>query len=259
MKQTLGGSLFVFNSISQDYCLSEAVASLKYLCDNVVILDAGSDDGTADMVKSFEDEKTQVILLPNSMWHSQQGREKLSYFTNIAINALDMDWNINLQADEAIHEGCFDTIRKAIEEPNAEGYWVSRINLWGNSQHYLDVPDERKPVGDKIIRLCKTKYQSIDDAQSIHCPNADWKFVDDIKIYHMGFIRNKYIHCKKIKHMLVDVFQMGENDKKVDAMEGVFDPWVHFSKEDVKPIQEPLPVFVQEWAKKRDEINNVII
>ena len=258
-KPTLGGTIFCYNAIKNDYCLSEAVESLKALCDNIVILDAGSTDGTKELVRSFADEKTLTVLCHNNEWESNHGREKLAYFTNKAITYLFTDWHINLQADEVIHENSFDAIRKAIEKPDAEGYWVSRPNLWGDSQHYLDVPDSRKPVGDVIIRLCKTKYKSIGDAQSLHCPLADMSFVDDIRLYHMGFVRNKYVHCEKIRHMLVDVFEMGENDKRVDDMKGVFDPFVMFSRDYLKPIKESFPVFVQEWAVERDKINNFII
>ncbi len=254
MSNTLGGTLFGYNCICNDYCLSEAVASLKALSDEIILLDAGSTDGTAELMQSFADEKTKVICLSNEDWHSQKGREKLSYMTNIAINSLSTDWNFNLQADEVIHETSFDAIREAINSGKADSFWNWRINLWGDSQHYLDVADDRKPVGDYIIRLAKTKYQSVDDAQSIGAQPANAEYVERIKLYHMGFVRNPYIHTKKIKHMLEDVFLMS-NDAKVEAMNGVFNPWgMGFTKDDVKPIPEPLPIFVQEWAKERDKL-----
>ncbi len=255
MSNTLGGTLFAYNAIKHDYCLSEAVASLKACCDEVILLDAGSDDGTKELMQSFADKKTKVVCLPNSAWHSQHGREKLAYFTNVAIGFLSTDWNINLQADEVIHQDSFDAIREAISKPGAESFWNKRIDLYGDSQHYLDVPYNRKPVGTEIIRLAKTKYLSIDDAQSIAAQPADWEFLDRIRIYHCGFIRSKYVHTKKIKHMLVDIFQMG-NDQNVEKMGDVFDCWsMGFSREDVKPIEEELPVFMKQWATERDRIN----
>lgn len=259
MNKTLGGTLFAYNAISQDYCLTEAVGSLKALCDEVVILDAGSTDGTPELIKSFADDKTKIICLPNEVWESQKGKTKLAFFTNLAIEALTTEWNINLQADEVIHENSFNAIREAIEQPNAESFWNWRINLWGNSQYYLDVPDARKPVGDCIIRLAKTKYLSIDDAQSIDAQPANPDYFERIRIYHMGFVRNKFIHTKKIEHMLTKVFLFGENDPMIEAMNGVFDPFIPFSKEDLKPIEEQLPIFVQQWATQRDEINQIVI
>ncbi len=259
MSNTLGGTLFAYNAIKHDYCLAEAIESLKALCDEVVLLDAGSDDGTSKLIQSFADEKTKIICLPNEEWHRHQGREKLAFFTNVAIASLSTDWNFNLQADEVIHQDSFSSIRDAIEKPNAESFWVKRIDLYGDSQHYLDVPYNRKPVGTEIIRLAKTKYLSIDDAQSIAAQPADWGYLDMIRIYHCGFIRSKFVHTKKIKHMLEDIFLMG-NDQNVEKMGDIFDCWkMGFSKEDVKPIEEELPIYVQQWAKDRDEINGIRI
>jgi glycosyltransferase involved in cell wall biosynthesis len=258
-ENTLGGSLMVYNGLCNDYSIKAAVESLIALCDKCCILDCGSTDGTAELVKSYESESVKVILLTKDMWDAQKGKEKLSYFTNVAIESLDTDWNFNLQADECLGTECFDAVREAINNPHAEAYFCRRYNLWGNSQHYLDVPDDRKPVGDVVVRLAKTKYRSVDDAQSIHSPIVNADYIDKIRIYHTGFVRSKYVHTEKIRYMLCEVFGHAETDKKVEAMNGVFDPFVHFSKEDLKPIPEPLPKFVQAWAESRDKINQVEI
>jgi len=256
MSKTLGGSIFCYNATSQDYCIAEAIASLKALCDKVVILDAGSTDDTQEYIKHFADAKTIILNGSNSLWNMFKGREKLAHFTNVAMSVLDCDWNFNLQADEIAHENCFDAIREAIEQPNAEGYFVTRFNLWAKSNFYLDVDDSRKPVGQQILRLAKSGYWSIGDAQSLHCPNARWDYLDKIRIYHAGFVRDKYKHIPKIENMLVNVFGL-DMDKKVLSMKDGFDPFLHFSKEDLKPIPEPLPIFMQDWANERDRINNV--
>jgi glycosyltransferase involved in cell wall biosynthesis len=252
--KTLGGTLFVHNAISQDYCLEEAVRSLQALCDKVVILDAGSTDGTAELVRSFWNDNTTIALLDEKLWNAQQGRQKLSHFTNKAIAILDTDYNFNLQADEVVHEGSFDAIRKAVEKGH-ESYLCHRINLWGSTKHQLDVPHERKPVGTHIVRLAKTNYMSYDDAQDIACHEVCTEFFDQIRIYHMGFVRDKYKHCDKVKNMQENIFQFAEMDIKVQEMNGVFDAWKHFSKDDIIPIKEPLPIFVQDWARERDKIN----
>lgn len=252
----LGGTIFIRNAIQQDYHIEESVQCLKDLCDEVIICDAGSDDGTDKLVEGLQDKKTRVILCPKEMWEEQKSQSKLAYFTNVAINALNSEWNINLQSDEIIGEDCFPAIWEAIDKDN-EGYFCHRVNLWGNSQYFLHVPESRLPVGESIIRLAKTKYQSIVDAQSLDAP-ASYEYIHKIKIYHTGFIRDKTKHMVKIENMMCNIFGWGM-DEKLKSMGKEFDPWVHFSKEDIHPIQEPLPKYITKWAKERDEMNGIII
>lgn len=259
-KVKLAGTLIIYNGISQDYCFLEAIECLQELCDFVIVIDCGSQDGTVEDLKGIGNEKTLVIYRDKREWDIMQGRTKLAYYTNIAIDkAVEMgyEWQINLQSDEIIHETSFTAIRHAISQNN-EGYYLKRINLWGNSQYQLNVPIERSPVNTAVIRLCKTKYHSIDDAESILCP-ANIEYVEQIRIFHVGFVRNKYKHIEKIKHIQDEVFLMN-HDTRVDNMPDGFEPLsMGFTKEDLIPVAEPLPKFIQKWAKERDDINGFIL
>jgi glycosyltransferase involved in cell wall biosynthesis len=254
MKNRLGGTIFAYNAIDQDYCVEESIKSLIELCDQVVVLDCGSTDGTAQLIRKYASHKTIIVCLDKKEWGLHGGKERLSHFTNLAKSFLSTEWHYNQQADELVHQDCYENVRKAIEVKNAQAFLCKRINLWGDSQHFLDVPQHRKPVSTEITRLARTIYRSVDDAESINAPAWD-DFTNLIRIYHAGFVRDKYKHCGKIKNMQEDIFGW-EMDKKVQEMNGVFNPWIHFSKEDVKPITEPLPKLLMEWAAIRDAINN---
>jgi glycosyltransferase involved in cell wall biosynthesis len=243
----LTGVTFAHNSISQDYCLRECVNSLKEFCDKIIVLDAGSTDGTSDLIRSFEDSKTKIILRDNEEWQIQKGKEKLSYFTNKALQCVDTDWFYYQQADEITHESSYPSIRKAIEG-NSEAFLISRINLWGSPYTRLNVPQSRMPCSEQIVRLAKNKYRAYDDAESIAViPNES--YVDLIRMYHMGFVRKREVHAAKIRHMQAEVFQVGV-DPKLEGMD-IFDPYKWFSKEDLAPLTEPLPSIIQKWAAER--------
>jgi hypothetical protein len=70
----------------------------------------------------------------------------------------------------------------------------------------------------------------------------------------MGFVRSKFIMKNKVIHMQERVFET-PHDSKLDGSD-VFDWRRWFSDEDLSPIEEDLPIFVQQWAKERDEINS---
>lgn len=249
MSKTLGAAMFVYNGESQDYCYKETVACMNEFADKVSVVDAGSTDGTAQILQDLQKQypKMSLVCLPHSAWAEQKGREKLSYFSNLAYDILDTDYFINIQADEILHESCYDSVRKAIET-GAEAFLVSRINLWRDCNSQLEVPQNRKPVSTEIIRLAKKGYYSYDDAESLKA-QCVIDFVSDIRIYHYGFVRKKEVHPDKIRHMLGEVFLM-DVDKKLDGME-VFNPYAWFSDEDVIPIKEPHPKVMEEWVKTR--------
>ena len=245
--KTLGGTLMVRNAIQYDYCVEEAINCLKEFCDEIVVVNVGSDDGTAELLWNLVDVKTTVIELSKKEWDDFKGREKLAHFTNVAIGCLSTDYNINLQADEIISEKSFLAIREAINTAG-EAFYVTRKNLWKDCYHELNVPHERKPCSTEIIRLAKTNYKSVGDGESLEAP-ASTEFMKEIVIWHYGFVRKKEVMIAKIKNMQTNVFEI-DYDKKMDGME-VFDWSAWFSEEDLKLITEPHPIFIKEWVKNR--------
>lgn len=245
---TLGGVTFVRNGWEYDYCFRETIACLQELCDQVVILDAGSDDTTDITVKQYEDQNTMVVCLDKNEWSKQRGRTKLAYFQNLAKSFLDTDYYFLLQADEIIHEDCFPVIRGCIEMRH-EAFLVSRINLWRDCNSYICVPDSRQPCSTKVIRLAKIKYDSVDDGESIST-QANSQFVDDIRIYHYGFVRRKDVMKKKVINMQESVFELGMHDPKLDQSEE-FDWRLWFDKDELCSIKEDHPKFIKEYIKTR--------
>src|SRR6266536_2282565 len=245
----LSGVTFAYNAISQDYCLAESVASLKEFCDEVIVLDAGSTDGTSELIKTFKDKQTRIILCDNEEWKMQHGKWKLSYFTNKAIDQVNTEWVYYQQADELTHEGSYEWIRRAVNG-GADGYLISRLNLWGSPYTKLNVPLERMPCSPQVVRLAKSMYRAYDDAENLDCIASD-AFTDHIRMYHMGFVREKKAHRAKIIHMQKEVFQFSDYDQKLNQCE-TFDPTLWFSGDDLIPIGEPLPALIQQWAKERE-------
>ena len=253
MPKTLAGILFVHNGISRDYTTKESIESLLDFCDHVFLLDAGSSDGTRDIISRFKSQnqsKITAIYLSNEDWSSKHGKEKLSFFTNVAIEvaqAKGFDYIFNLQADEIVHERSYSHIRAAIDS-GFDGVLSGRINLWGSPYTMLTVPEYRQPCSTVVCRLAKSNYRAYDDAESLNSQAVPY-FTDQITIYHMGFVRDRNLMVEKIRHMQADVFGIAPDDK-LENMD-VFDPWKWFDKSEVTLIDEPLPLLIQAWAKGR--------
>ncbi|HXP53172.1 MAG TPA: glycosyltransferase, partial [Bacteroidia bacterium] len=85
MSKRIGGTQFVIDGLTYDYCFEESIRSLQEFCDEIVVVDAGSKDGTIDVLKRLENEKTKIIYLDREEWDSLHGWAKLNHFSNKAI------------------------------------------------------------------------------------------------------------------------------------------------------------------------------
>lgn len=250
MSKKLGGSLFIYNGIQQDYSFVEAIKCLQELCDEVSVVDAGSQDGTVEVLKTLEDSKTKITYLSKDEWDAHHGREKLAHFMNRAIELLDTEWQFALQADECIHENSFDIIRQAIEYNDVDAYFSTRYNLWKTPYYMLNVEQSKKPCSTEIIRLAKTQYRAVDDGEQIAVPSVHIPGdIRNIEVYHTGFVRDPVKMLVKVKHMLTEVFGWS-NDVRAENCDK-FMPERFFSDEDIIPIPRPLPKFIQQWAADR--------
>jgi len=248
MSKTLGGFLFIKDAIKYDYCIKETIESLLGVCDQVAVLDAGSEDGTRLLLHDLNDPKLIVQFLIDNEWEEQKGSGKLSYFQNMAAEMLTTDYQFLCQADEIVHEDSYASIREAIET-GGNGFMCTRINLWGDPYHELNVPLSQMPCSPQVIRISKRGYTTYDDGENI-AAMASFQFVKNIRIYHMGFVRKREVMKDKIINMQTGVFEMSDYDEKLKGM-NIFNPYAWFSGEDLKLISEPLPKVIQKWAADR--------
>ena len=250
MSKKLAGTLFVCNGIKYDYCFMEAIQCLLDFCDHVFVCDAGSTDGTKDMLLSINSPK--ITLIFRNDWDDYVGQEKLNFFTNIAIKRAEKEgyeYQFNLQADEIVHERSYAEIRKAIET-GCEAYMCRRINLWEDCYHQLVVPLNRMPCSTSIIRLAKTYCRSVGDAESLGTSLVDTYYENSIAIWHYGFVRKKEVMKSKIINMQCDVFGMEHYDQKLNDCE-VFNPKLWFDGDDLAIVDSPHPKIMKEWIKDR--------
>lgn len=250
MGKKLAGTLFVRNATEYDYCVEAAIRSLQACCDHVFVCEAGSTDDTFEVLQTVLDGRTTILQCTKEQWDAQVGREKLNYFTNIAIEYAQQqgyEYQFNLQSDEVIDRDSNRYINQAIEL-GEEGYLVTRHNLWGSPTTMLNVRQSRKPVSTQICRLTKTGYRSIGDAESVNCP-ASLDFINLIQVWHMGFIRDNKKHIAKIKEIQGNIFQMGVDERVNLKPEFDWKDW-GFTYDDLISIHKPLPVYVKDWVQK---------
>lgn len=245
----LGAVSFIHNGNSLDYNWRETILNMKAFADQVVVVDAGSIDGTDSDIQQYADEKTKIVCLSREEWDAQRGREKIAYFQNEALKHLDTDWYFCLQCDEILHQDSFPYLKAAMHI-GSDAFMCYRANLWFNPWLELTVPQNRMPCSSQVIRLAKTEFKSTGDGESIDCPSVNFDFVNFLRIYHMGFVRDPEVMKRKVIYMQEKVF-LTPHDQRLDE-DYKFNPHRYFDIEnDVKPIPEELPVHIEGWAATR--------
>lgn len=251
MNKTIGGFMLVKDAVKYDYCMKEAIESLLGFCDQVVVVKVLSEDNTGAILTELciEYPNLSVFHFHDHEWNEIHGKEKLSIFQNKAISQLKTDYQFLCQADEIVHEKSYPEIRKAVET-DGDAFMCNRINLWGSPYMQLDVPLNRMPCSKSVVRLTKTGYKTYDDGENIEAPLVNTYFEIGIRIYHMGFVRKQEVMKSKIINMQENIFNTS-HDVKLDQCE-IFNPDLWFDpKTDLKPIDEPLPKLIQQWARDR--------
>jgi glycosyltransferase involved in cell wall biosynthesis len=255
----IGGSEFVHNAIEFDYCIKESLASLCAFCDEVVVLDAESTDGTLDLLHDLAKEQKNLRVVAGAQWNCAENYLRLSKLANLAKSYLSAPWHFMLQADEVVHESSFKYIQEAVRREDYKTYRARRFNLCGDLNHCFkihDMPHHRKPCNDAVIRLGVIDAEALGDAESLDDMHSNgYDYVDQIVIFHYGIVRRDANFLNKCIDMQSWFGgQFSQPDHRIVEMRnthGRYD-WEKINpREHLMRIPMSHPIFAQQWVAER--------
>jgi len=260
---SLGGSIFTHNAIEFDYCIAESIASLCGVCDEVVVLDAQSTDSTVDLLNECTKKFDNLRVITGAKWDCAKNYDRLAILANEAKSHLNTDWHFMLQADEVLHECSYPYIRECIKQERGgfRSFFSRRFNLFGDLNHYLrfNLEQHKKPCSDAVIRLAKTFYPAVGDAESVGVDPAYLchDSIDEIQIWHYGFVRRGSHLINKVIDMQSWFHGEGSQpDSRVVEFKNEnkdFD-WTRFKeRSDLAKIECKHPRFSRKWAAERQK------
>lgn len=259
----LGGSIFTHNCIKYDYCFKESIRSLCGVCDEVVCLDAESDDGTLEELKVLRGELPNLKIIQDK-WEQHiegsPGYDRLCILANKAREELSTEWHFMLQADEVIHESSHDHIREFIDSPNISSVVCLRYNIYGDFDHYVKLTSAKKPCGDFIVRLARKSCRVVGDAESIMMHPVVYRDEPQsaIKIFHYGMVRHPYIFVDKVIDMQKWFFGVPDYRFVQYKSDGNrWNPLDIIPKEELNALKINHPSIVSNWIEKRRSFYNI--
>ena len=84
---TLGGTIITHDCIKYDYCIKEAINSLIEICDEIIINDAESTDGTIELIKKMQINFPKIKLFHDKWEQRRDGKPAYDRLCVLADNA----------------------------------------------------------------------------------------------------------------------------------------------------------------------------
>jgi glycosyltransferase involved in cell wall biosynthesis len=197
----VSGFTFVRNGLKYDYPFLESIRSLLPLCDEVVIAVGKSEDDTLERIQSLHSSKIKIL---ETVWDEsiREGGTILSLQTNLALDHMQGDWAIYLQADEVLHENNYPAMKEAMyrykDVDKVEGllfnyrHFYGCYNYIGNSRRWY-----RREI--RIVRP-QIGVRSWGDAQGFRIDGRKLRVkLIDASIHHYGWVKPPEIQQLKQK------------------------------------------------------------
>jgi glycosyltransferase involved in cell wall biosynthesis len=250
---TLGGFVCVRNGSDLDYCWELAAESLLKVCDQVILCDSDSTDGTREAMDRMADREPRIKVI-NWAWPNPE-RQSHHWFIdwlNFARQHLTTDFCLYLDADEVLSDApeCHAAIREAMRQHKCLA--VDRLNFWRDASSL--VPDG-ECCGKWCVRFGPQKYECVSDEphhkgersivdEAERCP--------DVKVFHLGFLRRRDAFYRKARVVLNAWF--GRFDPRLEAGEAakknVWETECEFTDR-LTTFQGYMPDAVQRWLSAR--------
>jgi len=191
----ISGLTIIRNSISNGYFIEEVIDQLKSICDEVIVLDGYSDDGTYELLKNIDD-----INLYQDNWDlSSSSGDEFRKITNLGLSRCNGDYVFYLQADELIHESNLPLIKKLIISNQYNSIQFDFVHLRYSLLYSIDT--NITPEYSKAIRVIKNipEIQNGYDAYTF-VGDINPCFDSKIIVYHAGYVFIDKILNKMINH-----------------------------------------------------------
>lgn len=210
----LSGLTIIRNAFDNGYMIDEVIKNLKAICDEVIVCDGYSDDGTAEYLKTVDG-----ITLYQDKWNtsSSEGLE-FRKITDLGKSRCNGDYIFYLQSDELVKESELPSIKNLVNENR----WNS-INFKFHHIRY-DFDYELDDIYGLGYQSAKRVIKNIDSISSEtdgynFTGNVGPCYSSEIYIFHFGYvfirnILNKMINHAKYFYVANDNYQQRARDAK---------------------------------------------
>jgi len=216
----ISGFTIVRNAIKYQYPVLESIRSILPICDEFIINIGDSEDGTEDLILSIKDPKIRII---ENAWDFSQGKEVLSYQTNLALKECRGDWAFYLQSDEVVHEHDLDALvrvlRENLDREDIDAIRFRWLHFFGSYYRYrIDAGWYQKQ--DRVIRN-NDSIESMGDAWGFQRKDRQGlrRLPTRFFIYHYGWVHQGDVMTQR----RVNAEKIGFTRLQINERQGRYD------------------------------------
>lgn len=250
---TLAGILCVRNGFELDYNWEISGESLLGVCDELVLSDCESSDGTRERMNEWSARDSRITLHSYPWSNPINTNEWWVDWLNTARQHAKSDAVMFLDADEVLHEDSYETVRRAAD--NGLAGFCHRYNFWRDAQHLIP---EGKCCGHEVLRIGPKNNWFPSDYPDPHGRDADIIAKAqhlDIRIFHYGFLRKREAFFKKARE--VQRIWAGTFDPRLEAAEKFEGNWSEMPgvtgwENQLVDFTGTHPKIAHQWLKERN-------
>lgn len=249
----LSGFVCVRNGLKLDYCFQLAIDSLLGVCDEVVVSESESTDGTREFLENWAKGQPKLRIV-NYPWPNPN--RDITWWTtwlNHARELLKYPMQLALDADEMLDPASYPAVLAAVER--GESRWFQRLNFWQDAQHLVPsghvCADQVARLGPSNLWMPSDEPHPEGEPELIKRagwpPNAD----RSLRIYHYGFIRKEQAMIDKCR--VVGGAFFGTMDARLEKAEAQKTPWLTevTLPAPMQNFTEGHPKLAHEWLRNR--------
>lgn len=251
----LSGFTVCKNAISLDYSIRECIQSMLAVCDEVVVGEMGSTDGTMTFLMDWAAHEPKLRIAIINDWTTARGDRK--WFVealNQTREQLKYSHMLQLDADEVLGDDptTHDLIKQAVERNDAFAF--DRLNFARDAGHLIP---EGECCGKYVVRIGPSHLWLPSDEPHVRgeVHLLDMAHIQPAaKIFHLGFVRRPEAFFAKAKVVLGAFFDNYDprleeaQAKGVDPLSG-FEWWNR-----LVPYSGYYPKAVRQWMEDRGYI-----
>lgn len=252
MKLGLSGIIPIADAFTMDYPIRECIQSMLPVCDEIVLADWNSTDGTTEFLKEWAGREPKIKVVHYAPHEEPKGIPEYNLrWMNYARERVSYEMMLHMDADEILDDTpeCHEAIARAVF--HRYSYTFNRLNFW-RDQHHL-IPDGYY-LGRYVTRLGPSNYWLPCD-EPRH--PGESRLRDDaqhdaaLRIFHVGFLRKTDAFYAKARRILMRKF--ARYDHRLEATEAAGKPVWESETDFADKLEEytgRYPALMTEWLKQ---------